>query len=229
MNDSRPGFATPFNVVAAFPDATQARAAISTLTSEGIPDDAIHLGIRGRATEGEKMAEVRAEMQDELVNTWGGPAFFMTGPQAKGAFAGVVVSTVAGILVGLAAGLAWAFLIDDATLSRLARVVIVTMVSAVAFATAGFIAGGSLKPRRDAADDPERPMDDRRMVAERDVVVGVHSEQRLTAERSAAILHRVGADRVDLVDAEGTPLPPQHRHPRPADPQDWWWRNASRG
>ena len=229
MSNPRWGFATPFNAIAAFADAAQARAAVDALTAEGIPDDAVHLGIRGKESEAEEVAEARAEMQDEVVNSWGGPAFFMTGQQAKGAFVGTAVSTVAGIVVGLIAGLAWAFLVDESPLSRLARIGIATALSAVAFATVGFIAGGSLKPRRDAATDPERSMDDRRTVAERDVLVGVHSQERETVERSAEILRHVGAERVNLVDAGGTPLPPQHEHPRPADPKDWWWRRAGQG
>ena len=50
-----------------------------------------------------------------------------------------------------------------------------------------------------------------------------------TAERAARMLRDLHADRVDLVDRAGTPLPPQHGAPRPADPEGYWWRQAGQG
>ena len=223
------GFTTRFNAIAAFPDAAQARAAAEALAAQGIPDDAIHVGIGDRVEDEEEAAEMRAEMQDEISTMWGGPAFLMTGRQAKGAFVGVLISAALGLVVGLAVGLAWAFLFDEDGLSRLARVGVSIAISVVGFTTAGFIAGGGLQPRRDAARDSERPMDDQRTVAERDVLVGVHTEEREVVDRSAAVLRHAGAERVDLIDATGMPLPPQHEHPRPADPEGFWWGRSGRG
>jgi hypothetical protein len=214
-------------VVAAFPKQSTAKVAVERLKAGGVPSEAIRVEQPG-AADGEGRAELRAEMQQELSESWGAPLFFMTGEQAKGALAGTAAFTAAGIVVGLAVGFAWAFL-ADAAISPLARVVIAVVLSAVAFATAGFIVGGSMKPRMAAAGDRKRPMDDRRAVAERDVLVAVHSPDRETVERSAELLRQVGAERVDLVDAEGTPLPPQHEHPRPADPDHFWWRRAGHG
>ena len=217
---------TPYNAVAAFTSEAAAGAAVDVLTARGVPADAVRLEPPGNGAD--TTAELRAEMQDELQHSWGAPAFFMTEQQVKGAFAGTALFTAAGVIAGLVVGLAWAFLVD-AEITRLGRVAITVVVCAVAFATVGFIAGGSLKPRWDASGDRERSLDDRRAVAERDVLVAVHSPSRETVERSAELLRELGAERVDLVDAEGTPLPPQYEHPRPADPENWWWRRAGQG
>jgi hypothetical protein len=72
-------------------------------------------------------------------------------------------------------------------------------------------------------------MDDERTVAERDVLVAVHVDEQGLAERAADGLRRLGAETVHLVDAAGTPLPPQSEHPRPADPEGWWWKRAGQG
>jgi len=89
----------------------------------------------------------------------------------------------------------------------------------LAGATVGFLAGGGLAPRRGELTP----------AAERDVLLAVHSDDRSTVEDAARVLTALGAERVDLVDGYGTPLPPQYAHPRPADPPGWWWRRAGRG
>jgi hypothetical protein len=226
MDERQSGSATPFNVVAAFTSEARAKAAVDVLTARGVPADAVRLEPLGQAVD--ETAELRAEMQDEVQHSWGAPAFFMTEEQAKGAFVGTALFIGAGFAFGLLAGLAWAFLVD-AEMTRLGRVAITVMVSTAAFATVGFIAGGALKPRLDAASDHERALDDHRAAAERDVLVAVHSPDRETVERSADLLRDLGAERVDLVDGEGIPLPPQYEHPRPADPENWWWRRAGQG
>lgn len=66
-------------------------------------------------------------------------------------------------------------------------------------------------------------------MAERDILVSVRAEDPATAERAAAILRELGAERVHLVGAHGIPLPPQAQHPRPADPEGWWWKDAGHG
>ena len=89
-------------------------------------------------------------------------------------------------------------------------------------ATIGFLAGGIHGQLVHARTDAE-------MVAERDWLIAVHANQTEIAERAAAVLRESGAERVDLVDGSGTPLPPQAQNPRPADPPSWWWRRAGRG
>jgi hypothetical protein len=48
------------------------------------------------------------------------------------------------------------------------------------------------------------------------------------AEVAHEVLEGAGAARVDDVDRDGEPLPPQSEHPRPADPPDYW-SNGGRG
>jgi hypothetical protein len=74
-----------------------------------------------------------------------------------------------------------------------------------------------------------RALDDKRAVAERDLILAVHTGDQDLAERAADVLRGMGAERVDLVDGHGVPLPPQADHPRPADPEGWWWRRAGQG
>src|SRR5437588_555647 len=92
-------------------------------------------------------------------------------------------------------------------------------------ASAGLPTGrGGVAPRTDA-DPASGEFDDLRPLAERDVLLAVHVAEAETAERAARMLRDdLHADRVDLVDAAGTPLPSQHRSPRPADPEGYWWK-----
>jgi hypothetical protein len=48
-------------------------------------------------------------------------------------------------------------------------------------------------------------MDERRAMAERDLLLGIHSEHRELVENAAGLLRDLGAERVDLVDADGSP------------------------
>jgi hypothetical protein len=217
-----------FNVVAAFDREANARQALDFLVGTGIPRSAMRLRRPREGSDGDEIAEQRAEMQDELVESW--PALgLLTSAQAKGAFAGTAIFALGGVILGTLGGLVWAFGFQSA-LSPLARIVLVAFLTGVAGATVGFVAGGGLEPRREAAADPTRMMDDQRTAAERDVLLAVHVEEQVLADRAADGLRRLGAERVDLVDAAGTPLPPQAEHPRPADPdEDWWWRHAGQG
>ena len=220
--------ARPYNVVAAFLTEGAATTAVERLTGAGIPPSAI-----GRHRPGEpsrdETAELRAEMQDELAEGWVGPAgFVMTPSQAKGAFVGTVIAGAVGGLLGLAAGLLWAYAVDS-TLSRPARIILAVCLGIIGGATVGFVVGGIAKPRQEGGHDPHRPSDDRRLTGERDYLIAVHTNQPELAERAAATLRDAGAERVDKFDASQTPLPPQAQHPRPADPRGWWWRRAGHG
>jgi len=223
------GSSRPYNVVAAFSSEGEATRAVERLTAGGVPRSAIVVQGPGRDPTSEEAAGLRAEMQDEVAEGWAGPSFFLIpASQAKGAFFGALFLTVAGAVLGLAAGMAWAYALDS-TLSRPVRIFLAVFFGAMGGGTVGFLAGGIHKPRQAAARDPERPRDDRRMVGERAWLVAVHAGESEVADRAAAVLQEVGAERVDLVDASGTPLPPQSEHPRPADPPKWWWRRAGHG
>ncbi len=221
-------FGTPFNVVAAFQAPAQAHAAVDALQRHGVPASAIHLNERTTALGGDAVAGLRAEMQEELVESWGSPVVYMTGPQARGAFWGTVLFTVPGFVLGAAAGAVWA-LVDGSALGWWGQILVVALLGAMCGGTIGFLVGGGLEPRHEAASDPERTLDDKRAVAERDVLLAIHTSDQDVAERAADVLRGMGAERVDLVDGHGVPLPPQADHPRPADPEGWWWRRAGQG
>ena len=168
-------------------------------------------------------AELRAEMQDELDESWGG----VTGRQTEGAAVGTITVAVAGLIVGLLAGFV-AKLGLALEMSLAGTMLIGGVFGLIGGATAGFVAGGGIAPRV-TSDDPEA-LNDSRLAAERDVLVAVHASEPETAEQAAKLLRDdLHADQVHLVDADGTPLPRQHDHPRPADPTDYWWKQAGEG
>jgi hypothetical protein len=96
----------------------------------------------------------------------------------------------------------------------------------LAGATVGLVAGGAHldRPHGEELDTGAEPE-----VAERDVFVAVHVHDPVLAARAAGVLRELGAERVHLVDGRGVPLPPQADHPRPADPDGWWWTAAGEG
>jgi hypothetical protein len=217
-------FATPFNVVAGFRTREQAESAARQLTSAGLPAASVEVADRPDAGGPLETAELRAEMQDELNRSLGGP----TRRQATGAALGTTAFAVAGLLVGLVIGLvAKVGLGLDMSLGG--TMLIGAVAGLVGGATIGFVAGGGMAPRVGTGDPGS--FDDPRPAAERDVLLAVHVTEAETAERAARMLREdLHADRVDLVDADGTPLPPQHDHPRPADPgSDYWWKQAGEG
>jgi hypothetical protein len=216
-------FGTPYNVVAGFRSRRQAESAKRLLTSAGLPEASMEVGPKPDAGGPVETAELRADMQDELNRTWAGA----TGRQAEGAAFGTVTFAIAGLIVGLFCGLV-ANLGFGLDMSVAGTMLIGAIVGVIAGATVGFVAGGGVAPRL-AVEDPES-FDDPRPAAERDVLLAVHASEPATAERAAKILRDdLGADVVHLVDADGTPLPPQHGSPRPADPDDYWWKTAGEG
>jgi hypothetical protein len=221
--------ARPYNTVAAFASDEAATSAVERLAAAGIPAAAISRRRPGDEPGPEEIGELRAEMQDELAESWAGPAgLIMTPSQAKGAFVGTVVAGGIGAVFGLVIALLWVAA-GDSTLSGPARVALCVFLGVIGGATVGFVAGGIQKSRQPGVRDPARPGDDRRMTAERDHLVAVHSDERDLVERASAILRDGGAERVHFVDGTQTPLPPQAGNPRPADPSGWWWRRAGHG
>jgi hypothetical protein len=217
-------FPTPYNVVAGFRREDAARLALEMLKERGLPPEAMRLDDHSSGDTDEEVAALRAEMQDELGDTWAS----MTGSQARGAVWGTMLSALAFMLVGLVLGVLWAVSFRSGP-PVWARIVSLVLVSGAAGATVGFLAGGAFISRVDALGKPSAGLDDITPVAQRDVLVAVHSDDLPTVKAAAEVLAGLGADRIALVDADGTPLPPQSAHPRPADPPDWWWKRAGLG
>src|SRR5205085_10937516 len=118
------------------------------------------------------------EMQDKLAEGWVGPAgLVMTPSQAKVPFVGTVIAGAVGGLLGLAAGLLWAYAVDS-TLSRPARIILAVCLGIIGGATVGFVVGGIAKPRQEGGHDPQRPAEDPRLPGEQDYLVAVHSQDR---------------------------------------------------
>jgi hypothetical protein len=221
VSETDTGFGARFNVIAAFAEEHDSLVALDTLTSSGIPSAAITVH---RPDDGPGCAEVielEAEMGDEVGDGWG----VLSGPQATGAFIAALALGAAGTVLGLVAGLAWAYLfVSD--FSRPGRVLLATAVIGLAGATIGLVVGGAGLARQqdwgpDRGDRPE--------MAERDVLVSVHLGDPDTAARAARLLRWLGAEQVHFIDVNGVPLPPQAQHPRPADPEGWWWGHAGHG
>lgn len=121
-----------------------------------------------------------------------------------------------GLAVRACLGLAGADLFSSG-FSRLARVVTVAAVAGLAGACIGrrrARAGRKPLPVFECHREAPPP-------AERDVLVALHVCDPQLAERTAALLRGLGAERVDLFDAHGTRLSPEALHPRPADPDSW--------
>jgi hypothetical protein len=221
-------FRTPYNVVAAFRREGIARVAMRVLQERGIPPEAVTFDDHSAGDSDEEVAALRNEMQDELGDSWASPAVLMTGNQARGAFRGMMLFGLTFILAGLVIGAVWAVSFRAGPPAWV-RILTLVVVSGGAGTTVGFLAGGGFAPRTDAVNQASASLDDVTPVAQRDVLVAIHSDDQLTAELAAKVLTTLGAEQVALVDADGTPLPPQKAHPRPADPPGWWWKRAGRG
>ena len=212
----------PYNVVAAFrprPDGTVP--AVDGLIRRGIPAWAITVHQPEDGWTLDEFAEMEGEMQDELNASWG----VASGPQATTALSWAVVLGLSGVITGLMAGALWADGFGS-PLSRIVRVVIPVIVLGVAGGTVGLMVGGG---NLDSPHGEERDTGVQPMVAERDVVVAVHVEDRGLVDHTAAVLREFGAERIHFAGGDGVPLPPQAAHPRPADPLDYWWTNVGEG
>jgi len=221
-------FDTGFNVVAAFRFPADADFALETLANHDVPHSAIRVHRPDEPVTNEQVAEERAEMQDELGASFVGPGLVMSGLQARGALIWAATLGGAGLLVGLAAGSVWGYAFDS-SVSGVARLVITVYITTFAGLTLGLVAGGGLAQRFADSATAAPELDDEPILAERDVLVTIHAADAALAERAALLLQEHGAERVHLVDGFGTPLPPQAAHPRPADPDGWWWRRAGCG
>ena len=215
-------FDTPYNVVAGFRSRQQAESAARRLTSAGLRGASVEVGTRPGADGAAETAGLRAEMQEELGTNWGAA----TGRQTRGALIGTGTFAFIGLIVGLVGGLLanMGFGLD---MSLAGTMTIGAIAGMVGGATIGFVAGGGVAPRVDGGGTPA--LDDPAPASERDVLLAVHVTEPAIAEEAAQILRAEHADRVDLVDADGTPLPPQHGNPRPADPEGYWWKEAGEG
>ena len=215
-------FDTPFNVVAGFTSRQQAESAARRLTSAGLRGADVEVGARPGIGGPVETAGLRAEMQDELSANWA-PA---TGRQTRGALLGTTTFAVVGFIFGLVGGLL-ANVGLGLDMSLAGTMAIGAIVGMVGGATVGLVAGGGIAPRIDGGGQPA--FDDPAPASERDVLLAVHVREPAMAERAAEILRAEHAERVDLVDADGTPLPPQHGDPRPGDPEGYWWKAAGEG
>jgi hypothetical protein len=216
-------FDAPFNVVAGFRTHEQAETAARRVASLALPGGRVEVGSRRDAGGAVETAELRAEMQEELGASWA-PA---TGRQARGAVFGVAalatIGLVLGAVVGFVLGLTLDLGVPLATMTVLGAII-----GTVAGSVVGLVVGGGVAPRMGSHGDAE--FDDPTPAAERDILLAVHVSEPEAAERAARMLRdELDADRVDLVDATGTPLPPQRDHPRPADPEGYWWKAAGQG
>lgn len=210
------------SVVAAFDDATTARRAMGDLTDQGVAKSHVRLVQSSDAHDRARIGELRAEMQEEVVNAVAGPSIgLLTSDQAKGAFPGAVFGGVLGLVLGLMAGVIWTAF-DASPISELGRIAIAAVSFMVAGGTIGFIAGGALKPRMEAGKRRGGTMDAKPLEGERSTLVTVEAADEHEHEIAHVVFERRGALRVDDVDRWGEPLPPQADHPRPADPPQWW-------
>ena len=213
------------DIVAAFPDEGRARKAVESLARRGVSKSHLKL-VPPLTADPARVSEMEAEMQQEIGEGVGGPGVgFMTSSQAKGAFPGAIVGGFVGLVVGLIGGAMWGWLADSA-ISPMGRLAIVAVCFMIAGGTIGFIAGGALNPRMEGWRKPGGMLDERRLAGERDTLVAVHVTDDDEARVAEEVLQTAGATRIDAIDDEGSPLPPQHEHPRPADPPGWWSGNG---
>jgi len=204
--------AASINVIAAFRTSDGAKGARQELARAGVRKSDVRLVAFRTDEEREghtRKAALRSEMQDEVSEGWAGPSIgFMTPSQAKGVFGGVIGGAVIGALIGTIGGLAWA-LFADGPMSDAARFLFVFIPSVIGMSTAGFIIGGAMKPRAEGMERPGKMLDEKKMATERDTLLSVSVKDENAALKARKVLEEAGAERVDAVDASGTPLPPE--------------------
>jgi hypothetical protein len=219
--------ARDYNVVAAFQDPGRAESAARDLERRGVARRHLHL-VRPQQPDPARVAEMRGEMQQEVDDSVAGPGVVLTPEQAKGATGGTMAGTVVGLVLGIAIGAFWAFGMESA-ISEMGRLLIAAICFGIGGAVVGFVAGGALKPRMEGERHPGRMLDERRLAGERDTLLEVHVTNEDEAHIVEEVLEHAGAERIDAMNTDGTPLPPQSEHPRPADPPGYWQGNGKRG
>jgi hypothetical protein len=221
------GKARELDIVAAFPDERHARSAVDSLTRRGVRTSHLRL-VTPTSKDPTRVGEMQAEMQEEVIEGVGGPGVgFMTPGQARGAISGAMAGGFFGLVVGMIGGAMWAWF-GASAISPNGRLAIVAVSFMVAGGTIGLIAGGALRPRAEGRSKPGDMLDERRLAGERDTLVAVHVTDEEEAHVAEEVLKYAGATRIDALDDEGTPLPPQHEHPRPADLPGLFWSGNGR-
>jgi hypothetical protein len=192
-----------FDVLGAFPDQSRARRAVDDLTRRGLTRANVKL-VPPRSNDPVRVSEMEAEMQQEVSGGVVGPGVAMTTTQAKGAGLGVVGGAVVGLVAGLLLGAVWAFMLESA-IPPMGRLAIVGISFMVAGAVIGFVGGGALAPRIDAAGHPGKMLDEKRLAGENDTLVAVHVADERQAEVARRVLESSGATRIDDIGGDGSP------------------------
>jgi hypothetical protein len=179
-----------YNLVATFPDAAAARRAAGALLRRGVGEESMSLRDAGDAPGVDE-----ARMRDELEGSLGGVA---TKSMTIGALVGGILGGVAGVILGFIVGVL-AFGSGATNVGMWTTVIVL----AVAFSTAGAVAGGFVKPRSepDAVDVPGSPggAAAERQAAPSDhfVALEIHVEDPRSFAEAEEALQEAGPLRVD--------------------------------
>jgi hypothetical protein len=172
-------------LVGVFPDRAQAESVAANAAALGVPEEDIHVH-----RDEDRVASLRGEMRDELERSWFSPqgGVILTKRMIKGVLAVSPFTVAAGVLLALPL----AFLPWTASLPLWGRVVLTTVIGAVAGGTVGAIIGGGEAEKGAGAP----------LAAEHGVTVRV-GDTRAEVQRTL-----VDADpiRLDIVTPDGTPL-----------------------
>jgi hypothetical protein len=175
----------PYNVIASFRDAGQAREAVGALRNQHIDEE--YISLLSRSAEQRVSQEVSRDEAEELPGE-------VAGGSAKSAATGGAAGGVAGLLAG---GAAFAIPGVGPAIGAGIWAAAGFAGGAAAGATAGGVAGGITKMWEERYQDA---------VTEGSILIGVHHPDRRIVEQAAGLLQRQGPDRLDLFDAEGHPL-----------------------
>jgi hypothetical protein len=178
-----------YNLVATFPDAAAARRAAGALRRRGVSENS--MSVRDA---GDTPGVDEARMRDELEGTVG----VVTKSMTTGALVGGILGGVAGVILGFIIGVL-AFGSGATNVGMWTTVIVL----AVAFSTAGAVAGGFLKPRRDP-EDIDVPGSPGGAAAERQaapsapsVVLEIHVQDPQSFAEAEEALQESGPLRVD--------------------------------
>ena len=171
-------------LLAVFPDIDAARAAAEAVQRMGLPGDAVRIGDHE-----DEVRALRAEMHEEMSNTWVGPG--NVGPFTEEMTKGLVVGSAIGAAVGALIG-ALAALVFMSNVDVLLRIVVGAAIGGLGGGVLGFVDGGGL-----GAKGPAEPL-----AAERGVPVLVRSND-LSVEQTLEEFHPL---RIDLLNGQGHPV-----------------------